>query len=556
MKDGFAFLYPPPKSMRSGGGFLDIRSVCYPLEIFKKFDFLFDHFGVRNRSRGLQVVFQERYPSSPARGPGLSDEEYAIDCGSDRVVLSAASARGQFYALSTLLQALAFYGGTGRLPAFSLQDAPAIAFRGAYLSGEAGALTEASALQRLLLQMALLKFNHLALPATAGAPHSLAVLARRMGMEILLLDPDPRAIAGLAAAGKMADGPPRAPAPFPETAAGKMNDPAAWCDYFLERCRSAKAGGSGTAAWGDFFLGHPEWIRRIPRDVLVLNRQTGLERGDFFKNAVLPFKEHHVHQVLCPSLCERGRFLPDARAALARVNAAFTAAVSGKLAGVLLAGADGKGDGCLTQGAALAIFQAGCQLWSGRLPGPAAFSRWALGRDEPDLFRVFSFLAQAEHRLPQPHNRYLFEDPQSAPCSRQGDPREVVAHFRKAALYLQKRELAVGDFSGFLDFVRRLYGFIALKVEFSLRLGAPGKEALANEELHAQALRLERLGGELKEQHLGLWRGQSPAAALPEATLGFDFLIRRLRNIAGSGTGPEGEALFQAAPGDQPVGRR
>ncbi len=115
---------------------------------------------------------------------------------------------------------------------------------------------------------------------------------------------------------------------------------------------------------------------------------------------------------------------------------------AGKLAGVLLAAGEGPGDGCLPQGAALALFQAGCQLWSGRLPGPAAFSRWALGRDEPDLFRVYSFLAQAEHRLPHPHNRYLFEDPLLAPFSRQGDPREVVAHYRKAALYLKKREIA------------------------------------------------------------------------------------------------------------------
>jgi hypothetical protein len=536
--------------MRNGGGSLDIRSVCYPLEIFKKYDFLFDHFGIRNRSRGLQVVFQERPSVSPKRSPGLGDEEYAIDCGPGRVVLSAASARGQFYALSTLLQALAFYGETGCLPAFSLRDSPALDFRGVRLSGVA----DPSALPRLLLQLALLKFNHIALPAAAANdPSALAVLAQRMGIVILYLDPDPSAIARLAPAGQIAANPPRGPALFPDAATENTDEPAAWCDFFLGQCRSAKAGGGGLAAWSDLFLSHPEWIRRIPRDVLVLNRQTGLERGDFIRTAVLPFKEHHVHQVLCPSLCDRGRFLPDVRAALARVNAAFTAAATGKLTGVLLAGAAGEGDGCLPQGAALAFFQAGCQLWSGRPPGPAAFSRWALGRDEPDLFRVFSFLAQAEHRLSQPHNRYLFEDPQSAPFSRQGDPREVVAHFRKAALYLQKRELAAGDFSALFDFVRCLYGFIALKVEFSIRLGAPEKEALTSEALRAQAVRLAQLGAELKERYLGLWRGHSPSAALPEAALGFDFVIRRLRNIAGSNADPEGEEFLQAEPSGQPV---
>lgn len=531
MKDGFAFLFPPPRTVRLGAGSADCRSVCFPLEIFKKYDFLFAHFSVRNRSRGLQVVIQER-PCRPApKGPGLAEEEYAIDCGPGRVELSAVSPRGQFYALSTLLQILAHHGAAGRLPVFSLRDSPALAFRGARLAG----VTDPSALPGLLLPLALLKINHLALPAAGGIdPRALAAMGQRMGMDVLFLDAHPGSLARLAPPG-LAVHPPASPVPFPVAAAEKEAGPEAWFDFFLGQCSLAGSAGGWTAAWSDLFLGRREWIRRIPRDVLVLNRGAGPERGDFFTTAVQPFKEHHVRQVLCPTLCDRGRFLPDARAALSRVDAALAAVRAGKLAGILLGAGAGEGENCLSQGTALALFQGGCQLWSGRPPDPGAFSRWALGRDEPDLFRVYSFLAQAEHHLPQPHNRYLFEDPLAAPFSGQGDPREIVAHFRKAALYLQKREFAAGDFSGFLEFVRRLYGFIAAKVEFSRRLGMPGG---AKEGLRSLALQLERANAELKENYLGLWRRQHAAADPPEAGRAFDFVSRRLREFGGSAEDP------------------
>jgi hypothetical protein len=537
MKNEFSFLYPHPKNVQVREDFFDIRDLCFPLEIYKKYDFLFDYFGIRNKNRGLEIVFHECQ--------GLTGEEYVLESDQKRILVLANSSCGQFYALSTLLQILSFHGDAGCLPAFSLRDAPAIAFRGAYFSGAAsGAGSDPSALQRLLLQLALLKFNHLALPAAGSDAAALAGLARRMGMVILFLDPDPR---HLAPVGGRSGSPPDVPAPFVNAAAEKMNGPAAWFDFFLGQCRTAKAGGGKLAAWGDLFLSHREWIRRIPHDALVLNRERGVERGDFFKAAVLPFKEHHVHQVLCPTLCDRGRFFPDARAAMSRVHAAFAAAGAGKLAGVMVNNGDGTGDGCLPQGAALALFQAGGQLWSGRLPGPAAFSRWALGRDEPDLFRVFSFLAQAEHRLTHSHNRYLFEDPLTAPFSRQGDPREVVAHFRKAALYLQKREFAAGDLSGFLEFVRRLYEFIATKVEFSLRLRTLAREAFGNKEIRSQAMRLERMGAKLQDCYLGLWSTLSPAALLPEVVRSFDFMRRRLRNI---GESMEDLVWGEFSPGD------
>lgn len=552
MKNGFAFLYPPPRTLRFHGAVLDIRSLCFPIEIYKKYGFLFDHFAIKNRNRGLEIIFQERRD--------LAGEEYAVDCGPGRVVLSASQPRGQFYAVSTLLQVLAFHEAAGRLPGFSLRDAPLVAFRGFMACGGEGAVPSAGELRRLLLKLALLKFNHVALPAAAlcrgadgalergdmKALAALAVQARVSGLEIIWLDGDERALF------RFGSGPSAGRVPFdgPELPAanrgGGQTSPAAWLDFFLDRHRRGREPGKKTAVWGDIFLSHPDWIRKIPRDTLVLNRGAAPGRSDLFKTAVPPFKKHHVPQVLCPVLCGRGRFIPDAHAGLERVGAAFTAVRAGKLAGVMLAGCGREAGGCLPEGAAMLHFQAGCLLWSGRPPGPAAFSLWALGRDEPDLFRVYSFLAQAEHRLPHAHGRYLFEDPLFASFSRQGDPREIEAHFHKAAQYLEKREVGGGELTGFIAFCRSLYGFIAGKVRFSARLGALLREESGGDAVRLQADELGREALDLENRYVELWRQHFQNGGLPGFLDDFARLRDRLAYLRQAGAGPAAKKFLLA----------
>ncbi len=526
MKEEFAFLFPPPRTVRFNGGTLDIRSACFPLEVFRKFDFLFARFGVRNRARGLQVIVQEPPFRSPAKGSGPGSEEYAIDCMPDGVCVSAATTRGQFYALSSLLQILSFYAAAGAMPAFALRDAPETAFRGAcFFRAEATtAAADPPALQRLFLDLALLKFNCLALPgdAATGEWSALAALAQRTGIEVLSLDPDPDALSRLAPAGNRPASPLRA-------ASG-----AAWFDFFLESCRAAKPGSGVTVAWSDHFLSRPEWIRKIPRDVLVLNRGAEAGRGDWLRTAVQTFKEHHVRQVLCPSLSGGGRILPAGRAAMDRIDAACAAAAAARLAGVLLVHGERQGVSCLPQGSALARFQAGCRLWSGRQSTPAAFAHWVLGGDEPDLFRVCSLLAQAENRLPYVHDRYLFEDPLLAPFSRQGDPRQVVAHYRKAAQYLKKREMAPGSLSGFLAFVSGLFEIIAAKVEFSSRLAVLLEGEGGAETLTLQAASLQQAVAGLK----GLYQGLLTAPP-GDMLKGFDFLCERFAQLGRAAASPD-----------------
>ena len=525
MKETFAFLFPPPRTLRPGSGGLDPRGVAFPLELLKKFEPLFARFGVSGRGSGPQAVFQ-------AAG-GLGEEEYAIECAPGRVVVSAAPGRAQFYALSALLQVLAFHLPEGAMPAFALRDAPAVPFRGAALFRAEAAGGEAE-LRGAFLQLALLRFNRLALPAGAAgerAGAALAPLARRLGVELWRLDDHPDAL-GLVAA----DAPLPAPTRLPEGVAGAGGgDP--WLEAFLGRCREAREAQASLWAWSDRFLERLERVRRIPRAALVLNRGDASARGDRFAAAWRVFRGHQVRQVLCPALCASGRFLPDGRSAMAGVESACAAAAAARLSGVLVL-EGGDGPGCLPGGAALARFQAGCRLWSGRASAPAAFSRWALGRDEPDLFRVCSFLAQVEGRLPRGHDGYLFEDPLLAPFSRQDDPRRVVAHYRKAVQYLGKREIDAGDLAGFLAFAAGLFAFIAAKVEFSARL----ESLLAEDgrELQSRAAALEEALAGLR----GL-PAAPPAAPGPGARRDFDRLRDDLADLRRAAATADGRARLR-----------
>lgn len=523
MKNEFAFLYPPPRAVRLLGGAVDIRSVSFPLEVFRRYEPLFRHFGRRNRSRGLEVVLHER--------PELGAEEHTVECGAGGIVLSAASPRGRFFALSTLLQALAFHEHAGRMPAFALRDSPQLAFRGFMLAGAPPA-----DLARRLLRLSLLKFSHLAVPASGSVPE-LDSLARMTGVEVSRIGTDARAVyvfdpaatASLDAGG---------------TSPGGGGEPDGdWFASFSLLHRRSREKGLRTAVWSDPFLDRPERIRRIPGDVLVLQREGEGETARLHREAEPLFRRHHVFRLLCPWLGGRGRFLPDARAGLARVEAAWTKARGAKPAGVLLL-ESGSGESAVPpEGAAMLHFQAGCLLWSGRLPGPESFSRWLLGRSDPDLFRIYAFLSQAEHRLPHSHLRYLFEDPLVAPFSRQGDPREVAAHFLKAAQYLKKRELAPCELSAFIGFIQRLYAAVAAKVEFSMLLvgllsaGDDGQGAVL------EAGRLQRLLRELREASRE-WQ----AEALDSDFVRLDARLEQIGREAASAPGRE-ELLALLAAG-------
>ncbi len=358
-----------------------------------------------------------------------------------------------------------------------------------------------------------------------------AARARKMGVEFFLLPQD--------AAPAPAEGSGRAGIEFLQAnlefisseASEKKMQPAAWFEDFLQRCKLGKARGVKTLVWADRFADHPEWIRKIPRDVLVFQRSPHTGNYEFFKSKALPFKKHHIPQVLSQIIWSRDRFIPAIRSSMAGISAAFRAAKADKLAGVMLIGCESGGNGCLPEGSALLKFEAGCLLWSGRPPVPGAFSRWALGRDEADLFRVYSFLAQLDHQLSHTHGQYLFEDPVFAAFSRQGDPRKIEAHYRKAALYLKKRKIARNELTDFLNFTRQLCEFIAAKVEFSSCLGSLLEEQCGPEQIMHQAAGLEKGAEKLKNLYLELWRKGFQPEGLPDFVNGFTFLQERFQYL-------------------------
>jgi hypothetical protein len=142
-KNEFSFLFPAAKVIRRQVHFLEIQNLCFPLEITKKYDFLFDVFKIRNKNRGLEVISQEKKT--------LRAEEYEIESSRNRIILWANSPRGQFYALSTLLQILAFHAPGGRMPGFFIRDAPDLTYRGFRLDAVLGAFPLRPELRRLLV---------------------------------------------------------------------------------------------------------------------------------------------------------------------------------------------------------------------------------------------------------------------------------------------------------------------------------------------------------------------------------------------------------------------
>ncbi|MBN2400045.1 MAG: hypothetical protein JXI33_06865 [Candidatus Aminicenantes bacterium] len=543
IKKEFPFLFPAPKTIRLQNRTLDIQSLCFPLEITKKYDFLFEYFHIKNKNRGLEITCQEKKT--------LAAEEYVIECDQTQVVIGGNSLRGQFYALSTLLQILAYYQPGGRMPGFIIEDAPKLGFRGFLLAVEHGAFPLQAELQRLLLKLALLRFNQfsLSLAAWSGEEENagntlpkenlpreemnqIIDLAGKMGIDFV-----PAIVAGPAlhlpdifSAGILASFRSRKiMIRFNETT---ESDPAAeWFERFLNTYRLFKAHGKTMLIWGDAFLKVPDLIRKMPKDVVVLSGDGDIERTEMYRRKAGPFRKHHIPQVLCTATWGRARFIPAMRKSAVNNLAAYAAVKEEKLAGILLKDCQDQGDGSFLEGIILGLYQAGNLFWSGQAPGPEAFARWALGFNEPDLFRIYTFLSQVDSPLQHSHWQYLFEDPLCATFSKQDNVKEIVARYRKASQYLKKRKIVRNEMSDFLNIAQHLYEFVAEKVDFSSRL-LSGLNAIDGD-AHLQR-KLDRLLADvekLKNLFCALWLKRRKPYGLAKKVRRFDFLQERLNYL-------------------------
>jgi hypothetical protein len=533
VKNEFHFLFPAPRTIRLQNRSLDIQNLCFPFEITKKYDFLFAYFAVKNKNRGLEITCQDKKT--------LGAEEYVIECDPGRVVIWANSQRGQFYALCTLLQVLAYHRPGGRMPGFFIQDAPEIPFRGFHLDVAEGAVPLPAELEWLLLKLALLRFNHVSLAlGNQTGEEKIANAAPGKGMSMediglltamagkMALDLFPAVVVGPGAHAADIRAPFRSKLVQVELAEKNAAEPAAArFKHFLDAYRSLKAQGKTLMVDGDYFFKIPDLIRKIPQDVLMLNRDDEAENTEAFRKKAGPFKKHHIPQVLGSDTWSRGRFIPAMRRSAANSAAAFATAREEKLAGVMLDGSADPGDGGFMEGIILTLFQAGNLFWSGRAPGPEAFTHWALGFAEPDLFRVYTFLSQVDGPLQHSHWQYLFEDPLAATFSRQDNVKEIVARYRKASQYLKKRKIVRNDMSDFLIIAQHLYEFVAAKVEFSSRFPSWLKAAGGDECIQAEVDRLLPECEKLKDLFCELWLKRRQPYGLARKIREFDFLQER-----------------------------
>ncbi len=70
--------------------------------------------------------------------------------------------------------------------------------------------------------------------------------------------------------------------------------------------------------WGDIVLQHPETLNMIPKDTLMLT--WGYEPLESFEGQILPFVEAGYDFVVCPSVRNYGRILPDFRGATVNIQ--------------------------------------------------------------------------------------------------------------------------------------------------------------------------------------------------------------------------------------------
>ena len=61
--------------------------------------------------------------------------------------------------------------------------------------------------------------------------------------------------------------------------------------------------------WGDIILQHPDHLREIPKDVIVLS--WGYSAEPSFDRAILPFKQSGLEFIVCPGVSNWNRILPD-----------------------------------------------------------------------------------------------------------------------------------------------------------------------------------------------------------------------------------------------------
>jgi len=551
--------------------FLPAAGLIFPFELKKKYDFLFSRFPCSNQGNKVKVELNKK--------KGLDPEEYHIECRPRLVRIYYRDNRGQFYALSTLLQVLHYYDESGMFPAFNLRDRPRLAFRGFMLDVSRGAVPRLETLKKMILAAALLKLNHFSLylentfasrlvhPLPGKESYlekeeieSLVSFAGRCQVELfpslqmlchlekLLERKEFSSFAYTPGSGCLDPGNKRAlewiRGYAAETAdlfssrlvnigfdeCGALTEPEAVKKNLLESCSFFKARGKKIMIWGDMFTNPDFSPAFLPDDVMILNWDYVIEKEEDFSARAAIFNQRSLaRQVLCPGTWSWAKFIPAGARAIRNINAAFAAAERNRLAGVMLTSWGDDGNEYLPEGINLSLFHAGNLLWSGTSLNAAAYSLWLKGTEDLDSYRTALFLGQLDQPLAFTHRYYLYEDPLSAPFSRQGDSREAVARYSKAAAYLGKK--TGGAHSRYLDFCIRLCRLLAAKIDYSQALPGLLKAGKTNE-AKAGCEKLINQFTDLRDVYCELWLEVYKPQGLSEILARFSIMTARYRYLS------------------------
>lgn len=543
----FSLIYPRPHSVHIRAGQMKNLRLRLSPEIAGEHRLLLKHFRLRHCPDGVPLRIKT--------DDSLGEEGYRIDAAPEGITVGAGGPRARFYAMATLCQIIARSGaGACGLPAFQLRDFPALPFRGFMLDVSRGAVPTLAALQDLILRLALLKFNHLSLYiedtlaleqlSPAGQKKSMlskaeirqaVQFARQVHLDVF---PSLQSLCHLRQLLRQAPWRRFAQADNPDCVDASSQEatafiqrftaeiaetfdsplinigmdecekgPAAdlYFDHFLAMHRFFKARGKRVLVWGDMFLKHPNFIKKIPDDVTVLNWDYFSENPEGFRKQIAPFKLHQRQQILCPTTWSWAKFIPAGYKSGPNIEAACTAAWREKLRGVMLTSWGDDGNEYLPDGIAFALFQAGYWNWSARAPSPAAFGIWAGGNPDPDLYHLFTFLGQIDKPLPYSHRYYLYEDPIFAPFSGQGDVKEIINRYDKGAAYLAKRSRNDSPHSRYFHFAESLLRTVAAKVRLSHDWQRDDSDS-ARHRAGEQCRRLQAALEKLKEEYAAHWR--------------------------------------------------
>ena len=378
------------------------------------------------------------------RDPSLAnagDEGYRLEVKTSGVVVTARTAAGLFYGVQTLRQMIEPQG----IPVATLEDRPALRWRGVHDDVSRGPVPTVAALERRIATLAEFKVNLYALyseqaiayrseplvanPGGAFTPdelRDLAAFASRHHVALLieqqvfghldrllslesfkelaeaplsgtLAPANPRSLA--LAESLLAEAATFSTAPFVHVGGDEMTEvgqgqsrelvakrglPGVYVDWVTHLDESLARGGKRLMLWGDFVETHPEVASKLPKNLVAA--VWDYEGRENFGAKLTPFRNAGLDVFVCPGATNWSRVFPNLATAMPNIRGLTREGQRQGAIGEMTCTWDDNGD---------ALFGL---CWYPVLYGAAA--AWKTGDCDPDRFRAafdWAFLRSPGH---------------------------------------------------------------------------------------------------------------------------------------------------------------